>query len=196
MSDTSSFASVVRKTRREPILTVPSSSSGTVTPVTISPRIDCEKYKPDESTLIKRVTSHDPDERMPPPDSGKRLSPQQIAVLGRWIEQGAKWQKHWSFLPPQRPIPPAAEQPARRRLHTPDDPSRRPGADGDPSYPEIYLRRAAQPCRGPAIHHSRPRPAGHAALSAAVAGARRDLRAARRRAARVSRPSRLTALRV
>src|SRR5205814_5673304 len=58
-----------------------------------------------ESELWRRINSPDADERMPPADSGKRLSQQQIATLGRWIEQGAKWQKHWSFLPPQRPIP-------------------------------------------------------------------------------------------
>jgi Protein of unknown function (DUF1553)/Protein of unknown function (DUF1549)/Planctomycete cytochrome C len=55
--------------------------------------------KPNESELIKRVTSSDPDTRMPyhaPP-----LSPQQIDVLRRWIKQGAKWEDHWAFVPPR-----------------------------------------------------------------------------------------------
>ena len=60
--------------------------------------------KPDESELIARVTSSDPDARMPyhaPP-----LPPQQIDVLRRWIKQGAKWEDHWAFVPPRpRQVP-------------------------------------------------------------------------------------------
>src|SRR5271169_298718 len=55
--------------------------------------------KPDESELVARVTSSDPDARMPyhaPP-----LSPQQIDVLRRWIKQGAKWEDYWAFVPPK-----------------------------------------------------------------------------------------------
>src|SRR5204863_9457877 len=43
------------------------------------------------------------DERMPPADSGKKLSAEQIELLRRWVEQEAKWQGHWSFLPPKHP---------------------------------------------------------------------------------------------
>jgi len=60
--------------------------------------------KPDESELIARVTSSDPDARMPyhaPP-----LSAQQIDALRRWIKQGAKWEDHWAFVPPRpREVP-------------------------------------------------------------------------------------------
>ncbi len=59
-----------------------------------------------ESELYQRITSTDPAKRMPPAKSNKPLSPEQIAVLGHWIEQGAKWEKHWSRIPPERsPLP-------------------------------------------------------------------------------------------
>jgi hypothetical protein len=55
--------------------------------------------KPDESELMARVTSSDPDTRMPyhaPP-----LSAQQVDLLRRWIKQGAKWEDHWAFVAPK-----------------------------------------------------------------------------------------------
>ena len=57
--------------------------------------------KPEESELIKRVKSDDPDELMPPEDSHKKpLKPEAIAVLEQWIREGVGWGKHWSFVPP------------------------------------------------------------------------------------------------
>jgi hypothetical protein len=64
---------------------------------------------PDASELFRRITSSDPDERMPPPDSGKQLSPRTISLIRRWIEQGAPWEGHWAFLPIRRPTPPQIE---------------------------------------------------------------------------------------
>jgi hypothetical protein len=59
---------------------------------------------PSMSELLRRVTSNDNARRMPPAYSGAaRLSDREIGLLTRWIEQGAAWQKHWSFLPPARP---------------------------------------------------------------------------------------------
>ena len=55
------------------------------------------------SELIVRITSDDPDQHMPPPDSERSLSQQQIDLLTRWIEQGAPYEAHWSFIPPERP---------------------------------------------------------------------------------------------
>jgi hypothetical protein len=59
--------------------------------------------KPDESELIRRILSDDPDERMPPPETKKNLSSAQKEKLTRWIAQGAEYQLHWSFIPPVRP---------------------------------------------------------------------------------------------
>ncbi|MCI0739004.1 MAG: PSD1 and planctomycete cytochrome C domain-containing protein [Gemmataceae bacterium] len=56
-----------------------------------------------ESHLYKRVTSQEKSKQMPPPSFGRKPSPRQIELLRLWIEQGAKWQKHWSFVPPERP---------------------------------------------------------------------------------------------
>jgi len=58
--------------------------------------------KHDLSELIRRVTSSDKDQIMPPPKENKPLSPQQIATLQRWIEQGAKYAAHWAFVPPTK----------------------------------------------------------------------------------------------
>jgi hypothetical protein len=58
------------------------------------------------SELIKRINSQDPDERMPPAKVGKDLTPRQIALLARWIDQGGKYQPHWSLLAAKRsPLP-------------------------------------------------------------------------------------------
>lgn len=67
--------------------------------------------KPDDSELIKRLLTTDVDERMPPPDSGKELTTEQIEILRRWIEQGAEYEGHWSFIPPQRLAEPEVSQP-------------------------------------------------------------------------------------
>lgn len=52
------------------------------------------------SELIRRIESMDNDEVMPPHDSGKQLSPKQISLLRRWVDEGANWAKHWAFVPP------------------------------------------------------------------------------------------------
>jgi mono/diheme cytochrome c family protein len=66
--------------------------------------------KPDESELLRRITTGDETERMPPAKNGKRkLTEAQIAMLRRWIEQGASYQTHWAFVPPVRPQLPAVQ---------------------------------------------------------------------------------------
>jgi mono/diheme cytochrome c family protein len=64
--------------------------------------------KPVESEALRRMTSDDPDERMPPPKTGKKPTSAQIALIRQWIAEGAKWSEHWSYVPPQRPPVPAA----------------------------------------------------------------------------------------
>lgn len=63
--------------------------------------------KPELSEFIRRINSANSDEVMPPPDSGKQLSARDKAVLRRWVEQGATYEGHWSFLPIKRPEIPA-----------------------------------------------------------------------------------------
>ncbi len=65
------------------------------------------------SELFRRITAEDETERMPPAESGKQLTPRDVALIRKWIEQGAKWEGHWSFQP-LRPshVPAPADAPA------------------------------------------------------------------------------------
>jgi hypothetical protein len=64
-------------------------------------------HEPVRSALIERVASTDDETRMPPPKTGKRLTPEQVAKLRLWIEQGATWSQHWAFVTPKHPALPA-----------------------------------------------------------------------------------------
>lgn len=59
-------------------------------------------HAPAESAIMQRMTHSEPDELMPPPDSKISLNDSEIALLRKWIEQGAKWERHWAFLPPEK----------------------------------------------------------------------------------------------
>lgn len=61
------------------------------------------KGKPKESLLVKLMHEKDPEFIMPPPASHKTLEPHHIALLEKWIEQGAPYEAHWSFVPVKRP---------------------------------------------------------------------------------------------
>ncbi len=62
--------------------------------------------KPDQSELVKRLHSKDSDEVMPPPDSNKKLTAHQKALLEQWIKQGGQYQLHWSYeRPVKAPVP-------------------------------------------------------------------------------------------
>ncbi|MBE7540700.1 MAG: DUF1553 domain-containing protein [Opitutaceae bacterium] len=58
---------------------------------------------PDESEMIVRILSDDESERMPPKESNKHVSPAQLALLKQWISEGAAYERHWAFIPPQLP---------------------------------------------------------------------------------------------
>jgi hypothetical protein len=57
--------------------------------------------KPEESELIVRIASKDPDEVMPPPKEHHALTAQEVDTLRRWIAEGAGYAKHWAFIPPK-----------------------------------------------------------------------------------------------
>ncbi len=58
------------------------------------------------SELIRRVSSDDPEEQMPPPEMKKVLSDREVGLLKKWIDQGAEWKEHWSLVPPEKPALP------------------------------------------------------------------------------------------
>jgi hypothetical protein len=66
--------------------------------------------KPLESELYLRISDPLPDQRMPPRRATRKLSQAQIDLVQRWIEQGADWQEHWAFVPPERPPVPGVRQ--------------------------------------------------------------------------------------
>src|SRR4029453_4649717 len=59
-----------------------------------------------DSELIRRVLSADAAEVMPPPKTNKKLTAAQIATLKKWVDDGATWGTHWSFVKPIRPETP------------------------------------------------------------------------------------------
>jgi mono/diheme cytochrome c family protein len=65
-------------------------------------RVPVVPGKPDQSELYKRITHPDPSERMPEKSFNKSLTDRQIAIVRKWIEQGAQWKGHWSYIKPVR----------------------------------------------------------------------------------------------
>ncbi|HTU99711.1 MAG TPA: DUF1549 domain-containing protein, partial [Luteitalea sp.] len=64
------------------------------------------KGDPARSAFVRRIKSSDPDAVMPPPDAHKTLAPRDIAMLERWVKEGATYEPHWAFIKPQRsPLP-------------------------------------------------------------------------------------------
>jgi hypothetical protein len=99
-----------------------------------------------ESEVIRRITSGDPAERMPPLESNRALSPREIESIRRWIDEGAPWGRHWSFVAPVRP-----DLPAVKRSDWPRNPIdafilarlERDGLEPSPEAPrETLIRRA------------------------------------------------------
>jgi hypothetical protein len=69
--------------------------------------IDTEN--PAASELLARVRAHDED-RMPPPEAGRPLNDEELAVLARWVQAGAPVDNHWAFQQPRAPIPPMLDE--------------------------------------------------------------------------------------
>lgn len=65
--------------------------------------------KPEESDAIDRLFSTDPEGMMPPPDSNKKVTAEQRELIKRWVAEGAVYQPHWAYIPPQRPVAPAIQ---------------------------------------------------------------------------------------
>ena len=61
---------------------------------------------PEESEVFLRISSDDEFSRMPPPESKLELTSDEIALVKKWIEQGAEYEGHWAFIPPEKPDPP------------------------------------------------------------------------------------------
>jgi hypothetical protein len=68
--------------------------------------------KADESELLRRVLSNDPEDVMPPPAVKKQLTAEQKEILRRWINEGAAYQPHWSLIAPVRPPLPGVQDAA------------------------------------------------------------------------------------
>lgn len=62
-----------------------------------------------ESEMAQRIRSDDDSQRMPPPDSGRSLTAEQIELLTKWIDEGATYENHWAFISPERPALPSVK---------------------------------------------------------------------------------------
>ena len=72
--------------------------------------------RPGKSALVARIHHEDPSERMPPPDTRAQLTDRERALLERWIDQGAEYQPHWSYILPKKETPPDVEEPGHNAI--------------------------------------------------------------------------------
>jgi len=108
-------------------------------------------FRPEASAALLRMEADDPDLRMPPPTSGKRLTAEEIARVRAWIAQGAAWEQHWSLVAPPHGPPSAGAGSARE--HPIDGPLRkelqRAGLDFSPQADRrTLIRRLSFDLRG------------------------------------------------
>ena len=71
--------------------------------------------KLDESELWHRILSDDPEEMMPPPETKKPMTKQEIELFRQWLKDGAEWERHWSFGALEKPSVPEVGDPAWSR---------------------------------------------------------------------------------
>jgi len=69
-------------------------------------------FKPQASEVFLRISSTDSTQIMPPKSSNLKLTTREIAVIEKWIKQGAKYEQHWAFTPPKSPAMPQVENKA------------------------------------------------------------------------------------
>jgi len=65
-----------------------------------------EGAMPEDTELYQRITAEHPNDRMPPPESDKTLSPEAKGKLRAWLAEGAPYERHWAFVKPERPALP------------------------------------------------------------------------------------------
>ncbi|MHC4994442.1 MAG: DUF1553 domain-containing protein [Planctomycetota bacterium] len=88
---------------------------------------------PNDSEVFLRIIADNPDDLMPPPESNKKLTTEQIDLIKKWIGQGATYQDHWAFVAPISPPVPedvAGANPIDRFIHA------RLNEEGLPPSPE------------------------------------------------------------
>jgi hypothetical protein len=68
--------------------------------------------KASDSELLRRILTDDAEERMPPAKTNKKITPAQVALLKRWIDEGAAYSAHWAFVTPKRPALPSVKNQA------------------------------------------------------------------------------------
>ncbi|MCC7236307.1 MAG: DUF1553 domain-containing protein [Bryobacterales bacterium] len=102
---------------------------------------------PEQSEVIRRITTESKAKRMPPVYTGHSIATRELEILKSWIASGAKWEKHWSFTPPQSPALPRVSTPAWVRnpidafiLERLDREGLKPSPEASP---ETLLRRAS-----------------------------------------------------
>ena len=74
--------------------------------------------KPEEALVWQRITSTDPDDVMPPPDSHLKLNEKEKQLIRQWIAEGAEYKEHWALIAPERPDIP---KPVNATVHNPLD---------------------------------------------------------------------------
>jgi mono/diheme cytochrome c family protein len=106
--------------------------------------------QPDASELMRRVTADDPDDRMPPEDTGKTLSAEQIEKLRQWIAGGALYETHWAFEAVERPELPEARYPGwiRNPIDTECEHSVFQAVRAEVQPPRFHLRNTRRRDRG------------------------------------------------
>lgn len=94
------------------------------------------------SELFRRLHSADAEEVMPPPDSNRVLTPGQIELLGRWIDEGANWGTHWSWKPLESPSIPEVAATAEWPIRNPIDALLRPAMVRAGLHPAVEAERS------------------------------------------------------